>query len=71
VGVIARHPDALVSEILDVDPDAVARIVSQQAAAMRRPPVTVVRLLMTLAAHGLRASVERLHPLLGDGPERV
>ena len=67
LGLVARHPDTLVCEIIEVDQDAVVRVVTQQAAAMRRPPVTTARLLLTLGAHGLRGSVERLRPVLGDG----
>jgi len=71
LGVVARHPDAVVCELLDGDPDAVARVVTQQAAAMRRPPVTVERLLATLATHGLHASVQRLRPLLAQGSDPI
>jgi hypothetical protein len=67
LGVLARHPDVVVRELIDIDPGRVARLVTEQAAALRRPPLTVTRLLATLEVHGLRMSVERLRPLL-DAP---
>lgn len=68
-GVTAWHPDVLVTDILDANPSTVARVVTQQAAAMRRPPVTLERLLATLSEHGLHRSVARLRTLLAGGAE--
>ena len=68
LGVLARHPDVVIRELIDVHPGRVARLVTEQAAALRRPPVTVARLLATLEIHGLRTSVERLRPMLDASP---
>jgi hypothetical protein len=64
LGIVALHPDVVVSEIVEREPGVVARLVTEQAAALRRPPVTLARLLTTLEAHGLCASVERLRAIL-------
>jgi predicted nucleic acid-binding protein len=66
-GVEARHPDAFVLELLDLDADAVCGAVREQAAALRNPLQTVAQLLGTLQACGLSRSVALLRELLGPG----
>jgi predicted nucleic acid-binding protein len=61
----ARHPDEFVLDSIDLVPGAVVRCVSEQAAALRKPPVTLPDLLDTLRGAQLVRSVARLRALMG------
>lgn len=60
-----KHPDEFVLDSIDLAPGAVAKCVTDQAAALRNPPVTVPDLLDTLRRVGLIQSVARLRDLFG------
>ena len=63
----AKHPDEFILDSIDIAPGAVARCVTEQAAACRNPPVSVPTLLDTLRDCGLVRSVARLREQLGVG----
>jgi hypothetical protein len=63
-GMEARHPDDFVLDLIDLDAAAVARVVREQAAALRNPPKTAEELLELLRHQGLVRSVARLKELL-------
>lgn len=69
-GVAAQHPDAFVGHCLDVAPQTMRRLVSEQAGALRRPPLSVDAVLDALAALGLERSTSRLRALLAADPLR-
>jgi len=56
----ARHPDDFVLEVIDLDGAAVARVLREQAAALRSPPRSVHGVLALLRQQGLHRSVTRL-----------
>jgi cytosine/adenosine deaminase-related metal-dependent hydrolase len=60
----AKHPDDFVLDTIDLAPAAVAKVVSDQAEALKNPPRTAGELLDTLRALGLVRSVARLRELL-------
>ena len=60
----AQHPDVFVLHLVSLDPGAVLRVVTAQAAALRKPPSTVEQLLDTLESRGLVQSVAELRKLL-------
>lgn len=53
VGVRAEHPDTLAHSLLEADPETVVAALLDHASALRKPPTTVERLLLTLEARGL------------------
>jgi predicted nucleic acid-binding protein len=62
-GVERRSPDELVNELIDAHgPEAVRAVLRHQAAAMRRPPMTVAEIIDRLAdpSHGLPTAMGRL-----------
>lgn len=61
----AKHPDDFVLESIDLAPGVMAQVVTEQAAALRKPPRTLTELLDTLRDQGLPASVARLRDLFG------
>jgi predicted nucleic acid-binding protein len=56
----ARHPDDLLSELLDLAPALVCAAVRRQRDALRNPPKTAEELLATLENQGLPQAVARL-----------
>jgi hypothetical protein len=60
----AKHPDELVLDTIDLAPAVVARCVTEQAAALRNPSISVSELLGTLRQQQLVQSAARLHDLL-------
>lgn len=50
-GLEAQHPDTFLASLFDRHPDRLARILLEQAAELRKPPVTVSDLLTRLARH--------------------
>lgn len=61
----AQHPDEFVLSLLELYPEAVLQVVSEQAAVLKNPPQTVPQLLETLHNNGLKRTVTRLRQLLG------
>lgn len=61
----AQHPDSFVLHLLSLDPGAVLRTITGQAASLRNPPCTVAELLDTLESRGLVQTVSELRKLLG------
>jgi len=61
----AKHPDEFVLESIELASAAVIKCLTEQARALRRPPVSIPDLLDTLRRHGLIQSVARLRDLLG------
>ena len=57
----AKHPDEFVVDSIDLAPAAIARCVTEQAAACRNPELTIEQVLDTLRGAGLAQSVARLH----------
>jgi hypothetical protein len=64
-GVEAKHPDEFVLDAIGLQPWAVLAAVTQQAADLRSPPVSLSELLDTLRAGGLEQSVAKLRELSG------
>ena len=61
----AKHPDDFVLETTDLAPALVAQVVTEQAAALKNPPRTVLELLGTLHDLGLVQTVAKLRELYG------
>ncbi len=59
-GLEALSPDAFLMTLVAADVDAVAAIIEDQAAALRKPPMTTSQLLDSLEAVELRRSVVAL-----------
>lgn len=59
-GVVAKHPDAFVYEMVTEDPDRVAGVIHEQSSALRSPPQTVEDLLTRLERNGLKRTVQQL-----------
>lgn len=66
-GVEAVDPDAFVLDLLDLAPGAVLRMLQEQAAALRKPPMTLDGLLDVLQADGMLRTVAEVRGLLGGG----
>ena len=64
-GIKAKHPDDFIIEAIDLAPGAVAAAVSDQARALRNPPIRLNLLLDTLGQQGLTQSVAKLRELFG------
>jgi hypothetical protein len=63
----AKHPDDFVIDTLDLSPGSVARVIAEQAGALRNPPRSVSELLDTLRDQRLVRSVARLRELFSMG----
>lgn len=59
-----KHPDEFVLDSIDLAPAAIARCVTEQAAACRNPPMSVEQVLDSLRTAGLVRSVARFRELL-------
>lgn len=66
-GIVAVHPDGIVCGLINLDSGRVLQVVSEQAAALRNPPRTLLELLDTLEKAGLKKSVGRLRSAAGGG----
>ncbi len=66
-GVSALHPDEFLHDLVDLAPEMMLGLVTEQAASLRSPPTTVDELLDTLLNTGLRRIVARLRELAGEG----
>lgn len=64
-GIEAKHPDDFVLDALGLAPGTVLRAVTEQAAALKSPPVTLQQLLDTLRDNGLEQSVALMRELFG------
>lgn len=62
----AQHPDDFVRNVVDLDVSRVARVVREQARALKNPPMTSAELLERLLRHGLAQSVAALRPHVAD-----
>ncbi len=60
----AQHPDTFVLHLLSLDPGAVLRVVEQQAAALKNPPMSIRELLETLETRGLVQTAAELRRLV-------
>lgn len=60
-----KHPDEFILDSIDIAPGAVIQCLTDQAAALRNPPISVVELLGTLRQAELVRSVARFRELLG------
>ncbi len=63
-----KHPDDFVLDAINLAPDVVVKVVSDQAGALKNPPRSVGDLLDTLRDLGLVRSVARLRELFGAAP---
>jgi len=64
-GVVALSPDDFVLQLIDADPEAVAAVIDDQAAALRKPPMTTPELLDGLEVVGLARSVDAIRGTMG------
>lgn len=64
-GIEAIDPDEFVLNVLDLAPAAITTIVSEQAAALKNPPISIAELVETLLRQGLARTVARLRELMG------
>ena len=62
-GIEAKHPDEFVLDSISLAPALVAKVIAEQAAALKNPPRTVLELLATLMSLGLALSVSKLREL--------
>jgi predicted nucleic acid-binding protein len=60
----AKHPDDFVLDSIDIAPGQVVRCLTEQAARLRNPPMSVEGVLDRLRDSGLVQSVARLHEML-------
>lgn len=63
LGVVAKHPDEFLLEVIEIAPAAVIAAVSDQARALKSPPMTLHDLLDVLVGLALPQSVSRLREL--------
>jgi hypothetical protein len=63
----ATHPDDFVIDTIDLSPGAVAKVIAEQAGALKNPPRSIPELLDTLRDQGLVRSVVKLRDLFGTG----
>jgi hypothetical protein len=63
----AKHPDDFVIDTLDLSPGGVARVIAEQAGALRNPPRSLSEFLDTLRDQRLVRSVARLRELFSGG----
>lgn len=63
----ALHPDQFVIELLNRHPDALCRVLREQAAELLNPPRTPGEVLGLLADQGLPRAMARFRELLEDG----
>jgi len=63
----AKHPDDFVIDTIDLSPGAVAKVIAEQASALKNPPRSIPELLDTRRDQGLVRSVARLRDLFGTG----
>ncbi len=64
-GIEAIDPDEFVLNVLDLAPAAITTVVSEQAAALKNPPISIAELVETLLRQGLARTVARLRELMG------
>jgi hypothetical protein len=65
----AKHPDDFVVDIIGLSPGTVAQIITEQAAALKHPPLSIGELLDKLREHDLEQSVALLREMFGrSGP---
>ncbi len=64
-GAAALSPDDFVLKLIHADPEAVAAVVDDQAAALRNPPMTTTELLAGLEVVGLAKSVDAVRRAMG------
>ena len=67
-GIVSLDPDEFVVNLLDLAPAAIVSVVTEQAAALRSPPMSAGALIETLLQQGLARTVARLRELLGVEP---
>lgn len=65
-GIEAKHPDDFVMDAIGLKPGVVLQVITQQADALKSPPVSIGDLLNTLRDRGLEQSVARLRELFGS-----
>lgn len=63
-GVEAVHPDQFVLDLLDLSPGVVLRVLHEQVAGLKNPPMTLEELLVVLEGNGLVRSVAEVRGLL-------
>lgn len=61
----AQHPDEFVLNQIDLAAGTVCAVISEQAAALKNPPLTVGDVLDTLRDNGMVQTVARLRELFG------
>ncbi len=64
-GIEARPPDVFLVDVYSSAPDAMVRIVDEQAAATRWPPLSIGTILANLAKQGAPGFAERIRERLG------
>lgn len=67
-GIEPKHPDDFVLDAIGLHPAKVLTAVTQQAAALKSPLVSIGQLLDTLRSVGLEQSVAHLRALFGPTP---
>lgn len=60
----AQHPDAFVSQLIDLNPDKAVDAFRQQVAGLRKPPMTAQQVLAILRKVGMGGSADQLAALL-------
>ena len=65
VNAVAIDPDEFILNVLDLAPGAITTVVSEQAAALKSPPISIAEMVETLLRQGLARTVARLRELTG------
>lgn len=71
LGVEVQPPDVFVRHVVDLGPDHVARVLIEQASALKRPPMTVWGLIDRLVQAGLPDAMAAIRPWVAELAERA
>jgi predicted nucleic acid-binding protein len=64
----AQSPDTFIKHVISMDPGVVLRVLREQVAPLKNPPLTVEQLLGKLEGNGLVGAVAELRAQLAQGP---
>lgn len=65
-GIEAQHPDVFVRHLIDLAPEIVCRVIEEQRASLKNPPLDRDSLLDNLSRCGLTKSVQALREVCHD-----
>lgn len=65
-GIEVQTPDAFVQHVIDLAPELVAKVLVEQAAALKKPPMTVKELVARLTQVGLAEAMKAVQPWVAE-----